>query len=261
MDMNKLSVPGLERGLILIEVLAENSEGLSFTELQNKSGIPKLSLIRIIQVLLHKNYIIKLERKYKLGYKILSLSNTLLRKLDLRTKAFPYLKQLAAQTKETVELEIVDGQALIVVEKMESEESIRLFSQVGLRFEHLHAVAPGKVALAYTDLLPGYIKNHKLRRITEKTIVNANVLKHQLAEIRNKGYAFDDQEIRIGVRRIAAPVFDGHGKLIGIVNIAGPVFRIILKDIGKLGKLLSDIGLKISRELGYNCIIPALNRN
>lgn len=249
--IKEMSAPALERGLRLIECLAESNDGLSFTELKNRLNIPKPSLVRFIHVLWKNNYINKTDRKYKLGYKMLSLSSELLGKIDLRTKAYPYLKQLMEQTNETIELEIFDGKSLIVIEKIESEESVRLFSQVGDRFEHLHASAPGKIVLAYTGLLTEYIKNTKLLKITEKTIINLNVLEQQLAGIRNKGYAFDDQEIRMGIRRISAPVFDLHGKLAAVIDIAGPVFRIYLKDVDKLGKLLNNIGLRISRELGY----------
>lgn len=257
--IRQTSAPALERGLCLIECLAESSGGLSFTELKNKLNIPKPSLVRFIHVLLRNNYINKTDRKYNLGYKILFLSSALLGKIDLRTKAFPYLKQLMAQTNETIELEIFDGKSLIVIEKIESEESVRLFSQVGSRFEHLHASAPGKIVLAYTGFLTEYMKNTALLKITKKTIINLNILEQQLVVIRNKGYALDDQEIRMGIRRISAPIFDLHGKLAAVINIAGPVFRIRLKEVDKLGKLLNNTGLKISCELGYKKIIERKN--
>ncbi len=247
-------VPALERGLRIIELLAENNDGLRFVEIQNEIKIPKPSLSRLLRVLVENSYLTKSQGGYRLGNKFLYLSLSLIRDLDLRKKAYPHLIKLKEQTNETVELEILEGTSLIVIEKIESEESIRLFSQIGGKYTHLHATAPGKVVLAYMldQELKSYIEKHGLVKITKNTITNLSLLKKHLTIIRQKGVAFDDQEMREGVRRIAAPVFDFQGKITGLIDLAGPVFRMNLKKINNLQKLVKGTALNISRDLGFS---------
>ncbi|GAH08665.1 unnamed protein product [marine sediment metagenome] len=85
----------------------------------------------------------------------------------------------------------------------------------------------------------------------ENTITNVEKLKEELKEIRTKGYAFDDQEVRLGVRRIAAPIFDHSKKIAGVIGIAGPTFRMRQGRKEELGRIVKQAAEEISNELGW----------
>jgi len=84
-----------------------------------------------------------------------------------------------------------------------------------------------------------------------KTITDAEVLKAQLYEIRSRGYAFDDEEVRLGVRRIASPVFGSFKGLVAVIGIAGPTFRITVERKEELGEMVKRVAMGLSERFGY----------
>lgn len=252
--MDKSLVPGLERGLRIIELLEKEKEGLSFGELLDRTGIPRPSLARILNILEAYDFIRNSNNgKYRLGYRLLSLGYKVYSQLDLVSEARPFLLNLVELTGETAELTILDRGEILYIDKIDSPEPIRLVARIGSRYKTLHCTAIGKVYLAYMgeNFLNDYLSKVGLPSFTEKTITNPEILREQLEEIRLKGYAFDDQEVRIGVRRIASPIFGSFDGLVGVLGIAGPTFRITLDRIGELGSIVKDIGLKLSGRFGY----------
>lgn len=252
--MEKSLVPGLERGLKVIELLEKEKNGLSFGELLDRTGIPRPSLARILNILETYNFIRNsTDGKYRLGYRLLSLGYTVYSQLDLVSEARPFLMKLVELTGETAELTILDRGEILYIDKIDSPEPIRLVARIGSRYKTLHCTAVGKVYLAYMGekFLNDYLSNVGLSPFTEKTITNPELLKKHLEEIRLKGYAFDDEEVRIGIRRVASPIFSSFEGLIGVLGIAGPTFRITLDRIEGLGEIVKDIGVRLSEKLGY----------
>ena len=252
----KKTVPALERGLRILECLAQSHSPLSFTELQQQLAIPKASLVRLLMTLIENGYVMTIPegRGYQLGMKILSLASRLLDRLDIRMYARSFMQELMEQTSETVELSILDNGELLCIEKIEGSESIRLFTQIGSRYRTLHASAPGKVHLAYMPPqdFERLIQEHGLPRLTDNTITDMNVLKSQLEEIRQSGVAFDDQERRLGVRRFASPIFDCNRKKIAVVDLAGPVFRLTSERKQHFAELVKKTAQRISKYLGFD---------
>ena len=251
----KRAVPALERGLRILECLAESRSPLSFTDLQQQLAIPKASLVRLLMTLIENGYVMAIPegRGYQLGMKILSLGSRLLDRLDIRMYARSFMQELMEQTGETIELSILDNGELLCIEKIEGSESIRLFTQIGSRYRTLHASAPGKVHLAYMPQqdFENFILENGLPRLTENTITDVNVLKLQLEQIRQIGVAFDDQERRLGVRRFASPIFDCNGKKIAAIDLAGPVFRLTLDRKQHFSELVKKTAQRISKQLGF----------
>lgn len=245
----------LVRALNILDLMGDRKTPVGFMEIQKTLALPKASLSRILNILKEKKFIKQDEntRKYQLGYKILALAGTVLHNLELKEVAGPFMKKLSEITRETVELAIPENGAILYVDKCESPESIRLFAQIGSRYETLHASAPGKVILSFgkEEEIKDFFKKSPLEKITKKTITSIPDLKKQIEKTKKRGWAFDDQEARIGVRRVSAPIFNHERKLMGIIGIAGPSFRITLKKINICGKLIKEAGEKISREFGF----------
>lgn len=247
-------VPSLERGLKILELLEKEKEGLTFGELLEKTEIPKPSLARILNLLESYNFVRNSsDGKYRLGFRLLSLGYSVYTNLDLVREAKPFLKELVDTTGETVELAILDREEILYIDKIESPEPIRLVARIGSRYKTLHCTAVGKVFLAYMgeDFLKNYLVRVGLSPFTEKTITDVKVLKAQLDEVRLKGYAFDDEEVRLGVRRIASPVFGSFKGLVAVVGIAGPTFRITLERKEELGEVVKRVAMRLSERFGY----------
>jgi len=252
--MQKL-IPAVDRTLSILELLANEEDGLSFSELASSLNIPKPSLSRLLSNLKQRGYVSHnpVARKYELTFRLLTLAHRLLGKLDLREKARPSMQKLMEKSKETVELAILDDKEIVYVDKLESYESVRLVAHVGSRYSTLHPTAMGKVFLAYMSEkdFQCIMRERGLKRFTKNTITEVERLTEKLKEIRANHYAFDDQEVRLGVRRFAAPIFDHSNRMVGGIGIAGPTFRMRMSRKEELGSAVRQAAEEISRELGW----------
>ncbi|MFN4227813.1 MAG: IclR family transcriptional regulator [Candidatus Ratteibacteria bacterium] len=241
----------LEKGIDVLEKLKEE-DIMTFSQLQRKLNIPKTTLYRILKTFIDKNFVSYKDKKYKLGYSFLSYTKKILSEIQIREIAGPFLKELCKKTKETIELIIPYNNEILYIDKIESPQSIKLVAQIGSRYQTLHASAPGKILLAYDkDVFKNFMKKKKLEKITEKTIVDKKKLKKEIEKVIKTGWAYDIGEARIDVIRIAAPILNYDGKLIGIVSIAGPHYRIKSEKIKKFGEILKKVCGEISEKIGY----------
>ncbi|RLB16826.1 MAG: hypothetical protein DRG63_04690 [Deltaproteobacteria bacterium] len=245
--------PALERGLKVLELLAEEEAELNLKSISQKLQIPAPSLWRIMTTLKSRGYVIydPVTKMYRLGFKFLYLGNILLNKMGFRSHARGHLKELVALTGETAELSARVKDQLILIDQVEGPEAVRLFSRIGSAYPYFHATAPGKIYLAHMDeeKLSRVIEQIGLPKITPYTITDPRVLKKQLLRIRQKGYASDSQEMRIGVSRIASAVYNRYGKIEACLGIAGPSFRITARRLDQLGQQVMKIAKKLSKEL------------
>ena len=247
------NVPALTRGLKVLELLAEEEPELSLKSIAERLNIPTPSLWRILGVLREKGYLLFDEDKktYRLGFKFLYLGNVFMSRMGFRSQAREYLKKLMELTGETAELSARIKDQLILIDQVEGPDAVRLFSRIGSAYPYFHATAPGKVYLAYMtpEKLKRVMNRMGLPRITEHTITDFQVLEKELKELRKNGYAVDEQEMRMGVVRISAPVYDKNGKVVACLGVAAPSFRITFQNREKIGKRSRKLARELSAEL------------
>jgi DNA-binding IclR family transcriptional regulator len=247
------NVPALTRGLKVLELLAEEESELSLKSIAERLSIPIPSLWRILGVFRENGYLLFDEDKktYRLGFKFLYLGNVFMSRMGFRSQARGYLKKLMELTGETAELSARVKDQLILIEQVEGPEAVRLFSRIGSAYPYFHATAPGKVYLAHMsgEKLERVMDRMGLPRITEHTITDFQVLEKELKAARKKGYALDEQEMRIGVVRISAPVYDKKGKVVACLGVAVPSFRITAENREKIGKWSKKLAQELSTEL------------
>lgn len=222
---------------------------LSLKEIQEETKMPKSTIFRILETLEHTDFIYKniKTHEYSLGFQVFRLGNVYQQHLDYRKVAIPYMEQLMDETKETVELNILDGIHRICIEKIDSPLDVRNFVKVGER-KPAYLGASGKVMLAY---LPSEELVQKLVEIEEQNIVNIEVLEQELVEIQRTGYAITQGERILGTYSIAAPILGAKGELIAGLNIAGPLQRLTEERIALLKARCIQTAEKISVRLGY----------
>jgi IclR family transcriptional regulator, KDG regulon repressor len=248
-DMSEVKT--LARGLMVLEKLAEASDGLSITELAKTFEVDKGGMSRVLQTLSKYGFAEKNERtrKYALGSQIVRLSHTLLNRMEMRETAKPYLQKLVDQSGECAHLAILAKGEALSIDQAETPSALRVTTGVGT-LAPLHCTALGKIFLAFTDSsIPEMLQSYTFRTITEPS-----ALRHHVDQIIIQGYALDDEEYNLGVRCIAVPVFDYQDHCIAAIGISGPTSRLPLENIANVVKIVQEIGQTLSAHLSFKTV-------
>ncbi|HSB03700.1 MAG TPA: IclR family transcriptional regulator [Thermodesulfobacteriota bacterium] len=252
-------VQTIERVSFILDILAQNPQGIRIRDLSARVKLPKGTTHRLVSSLTYFGYVRQdpKTRNYLLGFRLVELGQLLLGQLDLRKEAEPFLRELAERTKETVHLVFLDRNEIVYIDKVETAHNpsgLRMASRVGAR-NPAHSSAVGKMLLAHLpeETLNSIIEEKGLAKRTENTITDANQLKDHLKIVSRQGYAIDDEENEKGIRCVAAPICNEMGKAIAAISVSGPAFRITKKMIQEtLKKEVMEAALKISQGLGFN---------
>ena len=243
----------VDRAIDVIELLSENEGTLSLSQIMNELCIPKQSLIRILNTLCVRGIIDKAEKRgfYRLGINLLFTENHLQDKRNLRSIAWSFIQELSQRTRKTIELSIRDRDQIVCIERIQGNESVNIYSRIGAVYPYFHAVSVGKVYLSQmdTEKRKENLKKIGLPAVTEHTITDVGTLEKELKNVISNGFAFEDQELRKGVRRVAAPIYDNQNKIAGCISIAAPIFSFELDDVNKLGMLAKKTADEISKSL------------
>ncbi len=147
----------------------------------------------------------------------------------------------------------LDRDSVILLEQIRGSEGLSLYSRVGSVFPYFHAVSVGKVYLALMseDKRRRVLDKIGLPAVTEHTITQMEILENEIREVQKRGYGFEDQELRAGVRRVAAPIFNFAGEHVGCIGLSATIFSFDLEDVDKFGQMVLDAARKTSAEMGY----------
>jgi len=196
---------------------------------------------RLLSTLLRRGYVRQNPEtsRYYAGAKLATLSEGRSRFGELRLRVRPVLRAITEATRETANLVVLDDLAAVYIETIPSPQVVRLFTQAGNRVP-LHATGAGKAILAALPAArrDGVIDRLELRPYTPHTIVDAATLRRALEEIRERGYAIDDEEYDDGVRCVAVPVMGAPTELIGALSISAPANRLTRQRCTELVPLL-----------------------
>lgn len=240
----------LAKGLDVLEALAELEEtGLS--ELARKLGVSGPTLFRILATLGARGYVQKsAASRYRLTLKAWELGAKAVRRIRLRDVARPFMERLAGATSETVHLSVLQGDGIVIVDKLDSPHPVRVDTYVGLRAP-AHCSATGKAILAFlppaslAELLPPQLKRH-----TGATIADRAALDRELAEVRRAGWAKNREEWRDGVCAAAVPVFDSAGAVAASLSVTVPTPRFTQSALReKLVPALKKTGAALTEEI------------
>jgi DNA-binding IclR family transcriptional regulator len=242
----------LAKGLGILNLIATRTDGLTLTEVSRLSGVPKATAHRLINVLLEYGMVrASSEDKYLAGPQCLVLGNLFLSGLSLRQEAQDLLRKLSQQTLETCHLGIKDGTQIVYIEKVESPHPVRMYSRVGAT-NPVHSTALGRAILAYCDeeAVEAVISSG-LERRTPNTITEPERFRANLVEVKRRGYAVDDIENEVGIRCVAAPVFDHTGEVVAGISVSGPEQRVSADRLNDLGVKVAASAFDLSKRLGY----------
>ncbi len=167
------------------------------------------------------------EGRYRLGWRLVDLGETLLDTTELRREARPLMQELAAQYRETIHLAILEDTRVVYIDKLEGQQTIRLELTWLGRHMHAHCSALGKVMLAFSPdaEVKRILKIEGLPRYTQNTITDQIHFEQCLAQIQRQGYAYDLEEIMPDLCCVAAPIRNYTGQVIAALSMSVPAYR------------------------------------
>lgn len=226
----------VERVLALLTSFDEAHPELGVTEIARLLGVHKSTASRLAATLERAGLLARYGRRYRLGLEVIRLGTLALRSFDLIASMQAAMDKLSRHTGETINLAVPAGPDILNVAEVPSTFILSCTGGWTGRRTTPHAVANGKVLLAYRAIpMP-----RRLERYTEHTITTREALEAELETVRRDGYATAVDELEEGLVAVAAPVFDAGGACVAAISISGPTFRMPPENLPELGRLCAS---------------------
>lgn len=218
----------------VLQALSEAREPMGVSELARRTGLSKTTVHHLLATLESRRMVMRdpMSARFRLGWGLYELGTTVVHNVDLSRVARPYLDRLAAATEESVLLGILDDDSVLYLDRGEAPQGLRMTANAGRRGP-LHATASGKVLLAFAgdQALIDRVLGHPLAGFTKTTIIDSNKLRHELATVRQLGYASCWQEREVGLCSVAVPIRNYTGAVVGSLAVAGPASRLTAQSL------------------------------
>ncbi len=248
-------IQSLLTSIDVLDCFSREEQNLGISEISRKLGLNKSRVHRILLTLEQRSIVVKNPdtMKYRLGLKLFQLGYLVEEQLEIRHYAHPFMQNLALETKETINLNVLYNGRRMSVKKIESPHEIRQAVELGKSLP-IHSGAPGKVLMAYLpdDSLTGLLEDKKLITMGPNTITDREDLLAELSKVRKQGYSISFEETYLGAVSIAAPVRDFSGSVIAALSVTGPVSRFTDVNIRRFIPLVIGAANSISTALGYS---------
>jgi IclR family acetate operon transcriptional repressor len=252
-DSRDGGVQSVDRALSIIEVLAEDDEGYRLSDLAVRTGLSTSTAHRLLGTLEKRRFVQfdRSELKWHIGAQSFSVGATFARRKNFVAQAMPYLRKLRDLTRETANLAVVDDESIIVLTRMESREIMRSLTKVGGRVAMV-ASGVGKAVLAtYSDEdVNAIICRQGMPRLTEKSIIRPSELFRELEAVRRQGFAVDDEEARIGLRCVAAVVYNDCSEPLAAISVSGMTSRVTDARLPLVGGMVREVAAELTVALG-----------
>ena len=228
--MKKYGAPSIKKAFAILNAISSSREGLGVSELARKLKMAKSTVHGMTSALEELGAVMRnpLTKKYKLGFTLLEIGRSAYSQIDLKTAARPVTEDLMEKTRTSIFLGILNWDHVTILDIVEARQDLNITAPVGSTIP-LFAGAVGKVFLASMDeeQATRIIGSKGLPRFTENSIVDPKLYHQELKQVRENGYAVDDEEYIMGVRAVASPLM-GLGQLRSAIWAVG--FKASLDD-------------------------------
>ena len=244
----------LKRGLQIVEMVAEMAEPPTLSAIARKSKLNRSTTHHILKALVEFGYLVQAPKThiYSLSSKLFRLTRRTWSTEQLAEIAAPFLQELGNLTGEGTSLAVFQNGNVVIAAKQEQEGPLRVVQRIG-ESRPVYCTAVGKVLAAGLPEpdLEELIERTDFERKTPKTIISASAFRKEMARIRKKGVAFDNEEHIKGVRCLAAPVRDYSGETRASLCVVGPKDNLSPKRITKVQHHLLEVTAALSARLGF----------
>ncbi|HKJ53255.1 MAG TPA: IclR family transcriptional regulator C-terminal domain-containing protein [Gammaproteobacteria bacterium] len=243
----------LTRALTLLQRLSEAPTGMQLTELSYQLGMPVATVHRLLATFEELDFVEQDSEQglWYVGLNAFTVGNAFLNRRDFVAIARPHMNSLVDQCGETVNLGVIDDGEAVFISQVESREVMRMIVRLGSR-SPIHASGVGKALLAGMpeNRIAQILERRGLPRYTERTLDNPAALYAELEQTRRRGYALDDEEHAVGLRCVAAAIFDENAQALAAISLSGPKARVVDDRLGELGQAIRRTAEEITAALG-----------
>lgn len=247
-------VQSVARAIDILECFSGQSAELSISEISEQMQLSKSTVYGLVNTLVIKGLLEQSAqtKRYRLGIKLFEFGSLAHSRIDLRNEARPYCEALVHKYSVTVHLAARYGGDVIYIDKIDAPGAIIVYSHLG-RHAPIYCTGVGKAIMAYLseDEFRNIFAKGDLKKYTENTITDPEELAKEVLRIRSCGYAIDNEEIEIGLRCIAAPIFNCNNLPVAAISVSGPTARIPMKQIETIAKEVKECASQISQRLGH----------
>lgn len=225
-------VGGLEKGLAIIEAFDEARPRLSLSEAAEITGLTRAAARRYLLTLTKLGYAEFDGKFFSLSPRILRLGYAYISSSPLPARLQPSLEQISAMTGESSSAAILDGTEIVYIARSATKRIMSIGLGVGTRLP-AYCTSLGRVLLGQCDEpgLSRYFASAKLERRTPKTKATESQLRAAIASVRESGYALNDEELELGLRSLAVPVFDSQGRIVCAINVGVQAARMSVAEM------------------------------
>ncbi|MCX2724627.1 HTH-type transcriptional regulator BhcR [Roseibium salinum] len=252
------TIKSLDRAMAVFEHLSTQS-GVSLSALSDQMGESTATLYRILFTLEVRGLVEfdQGQQLWHIGPGAFIIGARFLRRTSLVERARPILRELMEATGETANLGVAQGDQVLFVSQVETHANIRAFFPPGT-LSPLHASGIGKALLASMDpaQCERILKQGPRERFTEYTLCDPDLLKADLERTRGRGYSIDGEEKNLGMRCIAAPVFNHFGEAIAGLSVSGPTSRVSEEMTDDLAAAVKASAAALTAALGGDVTPP-----
>jgi DNA-binding IclR family transcriptional regulator len=250
---DKYNASTIQRAIDVLDLFREHQR-LSFTEILDILKYNKSTLFRVLYTLEQNKYLTRDKHgRYELGISMFILGNQASQANKLRKVASPYLKELSQQNNLTVHLGILDGLDVVIIDKFDAPNNIKMVSRIG-GVVPAHCTGQGKTLLAYSDrsLVEMIINKHGMTRYTPNTIATLDGLFQDLQQIRGRGYTIDNSEHEKHIRCIGVPILNREKQIEAAISMTGLIAEYPDdQTMAQKAQIIQNTRDKIVKEMGY----------
>jgi len=255
----------LEKGLRILELLAQMGTPQRFETLVQESGLSKTTCFRILKTMTLVGFVARdpETRAFRLGPKAVAVGLAAVGSERVREIAAPYMRELREETRATVNLGILVGMEVVFVERMQSPYIMESTLKVGSRLP-AHCSSLGKAILAFLpdEERQALLEKLTFERRTPNTITDRETFAQELEKIRREGFSVNNEELEVGLFAVAAPLLDRNGVAVAAINLSFPLARYSKEEaMTVLCPRIVEVSQKVSRLLGWRGRIEGNSRS
>jgi IclR family acetate operon transcriptional repressor len=244
-------VQSLDRAMALLAELAE-ADGLTLTDLAGRAEMPMSTAYRML-LTLQRRGLAEFDASTQLwlvGVETFRIGSAFLRRRKLADSGRDVMQALVAACGETANLAVAEEDGVVFVSQVETHEAIRAFFRPGTR-ALFHASGAGKAILAHRapEAVAATLRRTGLPRFTDRTLTALPELLADLAAVRARGFAVDDEERNAGMRCVGAPIFNEFGEAVAGLSVSGPTVRVTPEAIARFGPMVRDAAAQVTRAI------------
>ena len=244
----------IKKAMQVLDLFSLEHPEWGVSEVARALDIPKSTTSEMMTGLADQRLLSRTARgRYRLGWRLFELSQTLLETTKFRIGARQVMEELVECWRETVHLAVLDGAQAVYIEKLEPTPTAKIpITRAGARLP-AQCSGVGKILLAHSEWeqVAERLEDQGMPALTPNTITTLDVLAEELERVRERGYASDHEEIMVGLCCVAAPVYGPGGEVIAAVSFSVPAYRFVSNE-GNYTAAILDAGRRISKDAGAN---------